>query len=128
MYEFHGWMGLAESTEEIDDGSLAARLLELSGWLAAIDWPTSSAHLEVHNGVSFFYVNGLVNRVRRETEEVYGLLTEVARLFPGAWGLFYERADEFPEPNAFHVRRLARGVWTQLEDPFLSPCNPTIED
>jgi Immunity protein 7 len=75
---------------------------------------------------------GTVNHRRREEGGRLDLfLAIIARKFPGSWGLIYERDDEMPEPpgpNAFRVRVLARGTIAEHLDPFLSPCNPVIED
>lgn len=128
MHEFHGWIGLSESPEEADTGSLAARVAEVQAEVDRLQWSTASARVEDLNGQSFLFLNGLVNRVRQEAREAEALLARVARDLPGSWGLFYERADEFADPNAFRVRVLARGSWTARPDPFLSPCRPVIED
>jgi len=50
---------------------------------------------------------------------------------PASYGLLYERDDEardWPGPNAFKVTVIARGTAAERFDPFLSPCNPVIED
>ncbi|MGH3628309.1 MAG: Imm7 family immunity protein, partial [Sciscionella sp.] len=36
MYEFHGWFALAESPEEIDEGTLTAGIAQLQERLADI--------------------------------------------------------------------------------------------
>jgi hypothetical protein len=79
----------------------------------------------------FVRADGLVNRRRDEAEELDALVAFIARRFPGAWGLLYERADDLPSPpgpGAFRVRVLARGEVTERLDPFLSPVRPLIED
>ena len=47
--------------------------------------------------------------------------------FVTAEGMVNEMPDP-PGPNAFRVRVLARGRIVERSDPFLSPCNPVIED
>ncbi|MEV4501992.1 Imm7 family immunity protein [Streptomyces klenkii] len=131
MYEFHGWFGIAESPEEADAGSLAQGLSDLRVRLSRIRWVTGEVRLAVHNGEYFLTANGLVNRRRDEARELEALLEYVAGRFLGAYGLLYERSDDFtdpPGPGGFHVRVMARGVLQSRFDPFLSPCRPVIED
>jgi len=110
MHEFHAWIGLSESTEESDLGGLQDAVVELQYFVTA---------------------EGMVNRRREEGERLDLFLAIIARKLPGSWGLIYERDDEMPDPpgpNAFRVRVLARGRIVERPDPFLSPCNPVIED
>ena len=83
------------------------------------------------NGQYFATADGMVNRRREEGERLDLFLTIIARKLPGSWGLIYERDDEMPDPpgsNGIRVRVLARGRIAERPDPFLSPCNPVIED
>ncbi|WP_101256371.1 Imm7 family immunity protein [Streptomyces barkulensis] len=131
MYEFHGWFGIAESSEESDAGGLESGVTELQTRIADIDWATTEAELKIYNGEYFVMVNGLVNRRRDEAAELEELLRYIATRFPGSWGLLYERSADMEEPpgqNAFRVRVMARGeIHTRL-DPFLSPTRPVIEE
>ncbi|MFB7663241.1 Imm7 family immunity protein [Kitasatospora sp. NPDC056138] len=131
MYEFHGWFGIAESTEEADAGALSEGVQDLRERIAGIQWATAEVRLTDHNGQFFLNLDGLVNRRRDEAEEVAALLDHVAKRFPGSWGLLYERSDDLvepPGPGAFRVSVMARGTVTERLDPFLSPCSPVIED
>jgi hypothetical protein len=131
MYEFHGWCGLAETTEEADTGHLQQRIEELQGFLQPLKWPTSMVELVQLNGEYFLTITGLANRRRQEGAQIDRLLTFISRHIEGSWGLLYERDDAMsapPGPNAYRVRVLARGRITERLDPFLSPCRPTIED
>ena len=131
MYEFHGWIGLAESPEESDAGNLQPILDELRTLLGRLDWQTASADLATFNGQPFLRMDGLINRRRDEADDVDDLLRFVADRLKGSWGLVYERAADMPVPpgpGAFRVRALARGVIHERLDPFLSPCQPVIED
>ncbi|MGC0416358.1 Imm7 family immunity protein [Embleya sp. AB8] len=131
VYEFHGWFGIAESTEESDAGSLARGVADLQVRISRIDWFSGEVRLEHFNGEYYLIADGLVNRRRDEARELTELLDHVAARFPGSWGLLYERSDDFvdpPGPGAFRVRVMARGVIQERLDPFLSPCRPVIED
>ncbi len=131
MHEFHAWIGLAESTEEVDAGQLQEKVAELQDLVADSSWHDAVFELRALNEQYFLNVTGFVNRQRQEGERLDLFLAIIARRLPGSWGLIYDRDDEMPNPpgpNGFRVRVLARGKLTERQDPFLSPCNPVIED
>jgi hypothetical protein len=131
MHEFHAWIGLSESTEESDQGHLRQVVDELREMVADSKWHDAIFELRNLNGQYFLTADGYVNRRREEGERLDLFLEIIARKLPGSWGLIYERDDEMPDPpgpNAFRVRMLARGKIGECRDPFLSPCNPVIED
>jgi hypothetical protein len=131
MHEFHAWLGLADSTDEDDPERTAAAVAEIRQFLDGVAWPSAQVDLRMVNGGHFVTATGYVNRRRMEGAQLDTLIELVARLLPGSWGMIYERDDAMPDPpgpNAFRVRVMARGQITERADPFLSPCNPTIED
>jgi hypothetical protein len=131
MHEFHAWIGLSESTEESDLGGLQDAVGELQELAADSKWHDAVFEVRNLNGQFFMTAEGMVNRRREEGERLDLFLAIIARKLPGSWGLIYERDDEMPNPpgpNAFRVRVLARGSVVERTDPFLSPCNPVIED
>ncbi len=131
MHEFHGWFGLAESTDEADLGGLHGALQDIDLILERFEPPRASADLRSLNGDHFLSVNGSANRQREESAALDELLNFLSVRLPGSWGLLYERSDDPPTSagsNAFQVRVLARGTVSTRIDHFLSPCRPTIED
>ena len=131
MHEFHAWIGLAESAEEVDAGQLQEKVAELQELVADSNWHDAVFELRALNEQYFLNVTGFVNRQRQEGDRLDLFLAIIARRLPGSWGLIYDRDDEMPNPpgpNAFRVRVMARGKLTERQDPFLSPCNPVIED
>ena len=131
MHEFHAWIGLSESTEESDLGGLQDAVIELQELATDSNWHDAVFEVRNLNGQYFVTAEGMVNRRREEGERLELFLAIIARKLPGSWGLIYERDDEMPHPpgpNAFRVRVLARGRIVERSDPFLSPCNPVIED
>jgi hypothetical protein len=131
MHEFHAWIGLAESPDEIDQGQLKEKVVELRDLVADSSWHDAVFEVKGLNGGYFFSATGLINRRREEGDRLELFLAIIARRLPGSYGLIYERDDETsnpPGPNSFRVRVLARGKLTERQDPFLSPCNPVIED
>jgi hypothetical protein len=132
MYEAHGWFGLAESPHDINDGALGGKVEEVRDFVAGQHCSaTLAATILALNGQHWLVVNAFANRRRDEADWIDALLELVRRELPGAWGTLYERDDETsssPGPNAFAVTVLARGKLSKRLDPFLSPCNPVIED
>lgn len=131
MHEFHAWVGLSESPEESDLGNLQGAIDELQELAAESKWHDASFDIKNLNGQYFFKADGFVNRRREEGDRLDLFLAIIARRLPGSWGLAYDRVDEMPNPpgnNGFRVRIVARGGITERLDPFLSPCNPVIED
>lgn len=131
MHEFHAWVGLDESPEEGDPGGLEEMIRELRELVDDSTWHDAVFDIVNLNGQHFFRADGFVNRRRDEGDRLDEFLSVIAQKLPGAWGLIYERDDEMPSPpgpNGFRVRVLARGAISERLDPFLSPCNPVIED
>jgi hypothetical protein len=133
MYEFFGWFSLNHTTtgEGDDPEVVQATAARLAPFLDPDAWPTSSAELRWHNGELYLVLSGLVNRRRFEAEAIDAMLDIISRDLPGSYGLLYERDDERtdpPGPDAFAVRRMAKGVITNRLDALLSPTIPTIED
>ena len=131
MHEFHAWIGLEESAGESDEDQLEEKVAKLQELVAASSWHDAVFELRNLNGEYFLNATGFVNRRRAEGDRLDLFLTIIARELPGSYGLIYDRDDETPDPpgpNAFRVRVLARGKISERQDPFLSPCNPVIED
>lgn len=132
MHEFHAWIGLEQSTYESDDRLQALGVARVRDFIAETeDWHNATFRVDALNGSYFLTATGLINRMRGEGQFLDDLLALVVEALPGSYGLVYDRADEMPEPvgnGAFRVRRVARGVITELVDTHLSPYIPVIED
>jgi|ERR1022692_279674 hypothetical protein len=131
MHEFHAWVGLSDSPYEDDDARIIEVADELRQLVETADWETATFTLNNLNGTFFLNADGFANRRRDEAQLLDRLLAIVLEKLPGSWGVVYERDDEAqitPGSNAFLARVIARGVIVTRLDPFLSPCNPTIED
>lgn len=131
MYEFHGWIKLAESTSEIDEGSLESKCKKLRDVLSKIEWSSGRAELLLLNGLYTLVLNAIPNRRRGESRELNELILLVLEEFKGAYGIIYEY-DEQSEVAAgqgvFSVRVVKRGQCESQLDPFLSPVVPVVED
>ena len=84
-----------------------------------------SAGVADDNGLPFVHFNGQNNHRRPGPLDVLRFIGEQS---PAAYGLLFARDAEAVHWNEFKVWRLARGKVQELPDPFLSPCDPVIED
>lgn len=135
MFEFHGWATIRAGDRD-DPAADVIRAREdeaINGVRAAIrdaDDGFSSFDLRrTGNDLIVLSVHGLRNH---RYEPVIGLFRRIAAELPDAYGLLYVRDDEDRRrgadyENVFRVWRLARGRFEERDDPFLSPCIPTIE-
>jgi len=126
MFEFHGWAVLRwhESLPGSEEQMLAIRQA-----VEAARSECSTAALSMSgNDLTVVHVRGLRNHRVASIQRLFDVVAEQA---PLSYGLLYIRDQEDPRgpefANAFRVWRLALGQLTELADPFLSPCVPTIE-
>ena len=104
--------------------------------MAAIDEAVDAARRELAmaevsilgNDLTVVHVHG---RRNHRAAGIQWLFEVVAQEAPQSYGLLYVWDQEDPAglefENAFRVWRLARGRFTEMPAPFLSPCMPTIE-
>lgn len=141
MFEFHGWAVI--KVDDLDDqGRDVFTLEELEAQVNQADASLRIALAEMRdnfcvfeiqhtcNGLRYLNVHGLRNH---RYEPVIDLFRWVAANLPASYGLLYVHDDEdngrtgHDYSNCFRVWRLARGHLSEQDDPFLSPCIPTIE-
>ena len=131
MYEFHGWIRLAESPSDIDEGGLDAKLALLQSAVAGLDWSNGRAEIMVAYGVDTLLVNAVPNRRRDEATDLAALIALVIEHFKGAYGIVYEYDEQTSTEygrGVFSVRIIRRGRCDIALDPFLSPLVPIAED
>lgn len=131
MYEFHGWIKLAESTADIDEGKLESKCDNLKNTLKEISWSSGRAELLLLNGLYTLVLNAIPNRRRSESVEMENLISIILENFKGAYGIIYEYDEQIKTPTGhgiFSVRVIKRGKCEILLDPFLSPVVPVVED
>ncbi|VTS06801.1 Uncharacterized protein OS=Leptolyngbya sp. Heron Island J GN=N836_31190 PE=4 SV=1: Imm46 [Tuwongella immobilis] len=130
MFEFHGWATIRVPDPDIDptrrwelEAIAVARLREA---IARADDQFSLFDVrQTGNELIVLYTHGLRNH---RFHPVIELFQWVATELPDSYGLLYLRDDEAEgHENEFRVWRLARGVFEERSDPFLSPCTPTVE-
>jgi hypothetical protein len=131
LYEFHGWITLAETPYDVDVGKYNEKFDALCNYVDKLDWSSCKIDLLELNGRNILILNGYPNRRRSEANELAQLISYVAKNFTGAYGLIYE-LDEQTETvsgrGVFSVTVVRRGQCLPSLDPFLSPAIPVIED
>ncbi|GAA1967341.1 Imm7 family immunity protein [Amycolatopsis minnesotensis] len=129
MFEYHGWVAIAETPgAESDDASLK-RTVERVGRRMSDLGDYGLLDLRWLNGSPFLHFAGLLNHRGRWGDEILDLFEHTGRLAPGSYGLLYLRDHTDPfQGNEFRVCRMAKGQVTEHDDPFLSPAVPTVED
>ncbi len=129
MFEFHGWV-VIRSGFDLDDPRYE------EDWIRM--WPQLEEELQLFGRPDHFFIHKGVNELVSVTcsglrnhhqEWVMDFFRWVASRAPGSYGLLYIFDNEDPQyENAFRVHRLAKGELKELDDPFLSPYIPTLED
>lgn len=132
MFEFYGWACISSDTNELNhaaDGDLHTRLRH---YLGSFERPGVVAHLDIglNGSINVLSVAGCTNHRYQAAVDLFAWLAENG---PGSYGLLYVQDDEDYQrtgdyANVFRVWRLARGTLQELDDPFLSPRIPAVED
>lgn len=131
MFEVHGWAAIRKDTSDSDEIADSQLIEALKAEIEKVQVPhLISIHMATHNGLPCLSVAGCRNH---RYELVIALFHWLAQRSTGSYGLLYvwdqedfKRGGDYQ--NCFRVWRLARGKLEELNDPFLSPCIPTIED
>jgi hypothetical protein len=130
MIVFSGWTMIRESYSEsgsdeklLDDiiKKIRKRIGELMGTNECYD-------LRPLNGLYHLTIKAQHNH---RDEQIIDFFKWIAEISVGSFGLLYVLDDEDIKrnnDNKFKVWRMKKGQVDELDDPFLSPFNPTIED
>jgi hypothetical protein len=128
---FHGWLQI--EVEEIEAASGSDDLQRQEEAIAAIRKRIESVEdpfslFDIRrggNGMIVLTAHGIRNH---RTENAIDLFRWSSAEFPASFGLLHVWDDEHPiYNNCFRVYRCAQGDCSELDDPHLSPCIPTIE-
>jgi hypothetical protein len=140
MYTFFGWAELRyhshDTNEELQNTAVDNFINYIDG-MESVD----ISMVQRRNGLDSFMISRMHNHTASYIIDVFEW---IAKNLPGSYGLLYVHDDEesygaykyskyYDNPrvdnsNKFVVYKLAKGCLTREEDPFLSPCIPTIED
>ncbi|QDU45959.1 hypothetical protein Mal52_44560 [Symmachiella dynata] len=128
MFEFHGWARVQYHTHNTDS------ILQDRCWDNLVEYVETITNelvsLNRYNMCDSVFVTGQHNH---RSEYVIELFQWIADNSPGSYGILYIRDDEDSSrlsdfTNCFRVWHLCRGTLHELDDPFLSPAIPTVED
>jgi hypothetical protein len=126
MFEFHGWAVLRWSDDDLPETEQQRAAIRDA--VEAARSECSIAEMSTPgNDLTVVYVHG---RRNHRDSAIQRLFEVIAQQAPQSYGLLYVWDQEDPRPqfqNAFRVWRLTRGQLTEMLDPLLSPCIPTIE-
>jgi hypothetical protein len=135
LFEFHGWAKICVDDQDDPDLDLRHRREE-----EAIGRLREAMQV-TYDGFSFFDLRRTSNEIialsvqglrNHRYEQVIDLFRWIAAELPFSYGLLHVHDDEDSKrgadfKNESRVWRLARGMLSELADPFLSPCVPTVE-
>jgi hypothetical protein len=130
MIDINGWLVLSNSADgETHSGSLSEGLSDLKEYVLSLG---SFNQVFAFNKVNQNHVLNITiahNHNLDYIDMIEELLNKVAKRLIGSYGLVYVWNDEDLENhNNFVVYKLAKERVTKERDPFLSPCNPIIEE
>ena len=130
MIEFNGWVCLALTTDGEGEDTVTSAVQAIGPLVEGIRRRATFPFVEARNGSYYLHVAGNANHNGVDWAETHALLQQVARRFPGAYGLVHLWDDEDAQgnDNAFVVYVVRRGTVECRLDPFLSPRNPVICD
>lgn len=131
MIDINGWISIRESyTEEGEDGEKLDDIIKQieSKIRHEYNFANENYDLKMINGG--FVLNITISHNHR-VEHPFELIRWVAEVAPGSFGVVYVIDDEDvsrDNENKFKVWLIKKGVVDELDDPFLSPINPIIEE
>lgn len=130
MYEFYGWISLKYNTHDTKLELQDEAISQFSKYISSLEIDKEIYVMNRKNGIDSFMISGLHNHTSDYCLEIFKW---VSQNLPGSYGLLFIHNDEdawrgIDNTNKFIVWKLARGVLSKEDDPFLSPCIPKIED
>ena len=128
MFEFHGWASIHYHAHDIDFPKQDECWESLIAYVE--EMPNDFVRMRRYNGCDSLTISGQHNHRRQYVIDLFQWIADNA---PGSYGLLYVRDDEdhrcgVDNENGFRVWRLCRGTLIEMDDPFLSPAIPTVED
>lgn len=134
MFTCFGWAKLRTTVYETAEEADRALAMSLEEYVAKHFGGWSSIEFKISRGLNWagpaFTVMACFNH---RNEGVIELFRWIGANGPGSYGLLYvhdaedhQRGGDYE--NCFRVWRLVRGTFSEVDDPFLSPLIPTLED
>ncbi len=129
MIELHAWITIRETYKSTIDEEDNIELIINDIKKMISDMPNLNVPVKSMNGTYFIEFSVFSNRHNNETYEAFEVFNEIGKMAPGSYGLIYLYDDEsFEHDNEFQVFSLTKGKVKKVNDYYLSPITPTIED
>jgi len=130
MIEFNGWAIIHESfKEEDDDDKLLEEIIQqIKLKIEELDYDNEVYTLKALNGT--YHLSIMANHNHR-TEHVIEFFKWISDLSKGSYGILYVQDDEDLErgnENNFKIWSMKKGKVVELDDVYLSPMNPEVEE
>ena len=130
MIEFNGWAIIRESfTEEGENEKLLKSIVkQIELKITELNSDNEFYSLKSLNGT--YHLTITVNHNHR-TEHVTQFFQWISTISKGSYGILYVQDDEDIKrgnENKFKVWAMKKGTVTELNDRYLSPVNPEIEE
>lgn len=127
LVEFHAWVTLRLSymaDDDEDDYKLYNIIEKIKRRIK-----DSIASIIVKNGEFFLVAHSFSNHLSREYDEFFEIIDFIRKTAPGSYGIMYMFDDEdMQKNNAFKVYVLKKGKLQVLDDIYLSPFFPEVEE
>ena len=129
MIEVNGWVTIHITTDGEEDPDelknvvdvINRKIQQLKEFNGFFEIKSMNGLYTLYFGLNHNHDNGYSNLIRQ-------LLNDIGKLAPGSYGLAYIRNHEdSSDSNKFKVLKVAKGIVTNENDRFISPCNPIIE-
>lgn len=130
MIEVNGWVSIYTTTNgEEKPKVLENSILEINKLLKSFNIINQFFEIKLLNGSYTLFIGLNHNHDNGYSDSVYKLLSEIARIAIGSYGLVYLRLlEDDTNSNNYKIYKLAKGKVTIEVDELLSPCVPVIED
>jgi repressor of nif and glnA expression len=131
MININGWICIRESfNEEGEDEKKLELIIQTieSKIRKELDCINEYYDLRTANGATYLNITVAHNR---HGEHVIDFFKWISSIAIGSYGLLYVQDDEDFQrgnDNQFKVWRMRKGKVDELDDPFLSPIHPNIEE
>jgi len=130
MIEINGWVTIRKSFDVNgeDENKLISFLNQLKNKITEIRSTNEMYELNSLNGTHQLSISIAHNH---RNNEIFDFYKWVAKNAIGSFGLLYVQDDEDQRDKnsgTFKVWRMKKGIVDELDDPFLSPVNPMIEE
>jgi hypothetical protein len=130
MIEYHGWAIIRESFNEDEESvsSMDNGLQLIRTEIDKMDYTNEFYQLRAMNGNYHLTIEASHNH---RSEHIIEFFNWISKTAPGSYGLLYIFDDEDyrrGNENQFKVWRMKKGQVDELDDIYLSPYFPTVEN